>query len=366
MAEQEQDRSEQATPFKLEQARRRGTVAKSPDLISAAVLLAVVLYLYGLSSAGARGQVELSRALLGQAGRLDFSAAAILGLVGRLLVESLSALAPLLLLIALVGVLANLVQTGPVFSFKPLTPDFDRLNPASGFKRLFSLQVVYNLVKTVLKLALLGVVFALSVRHLLEPLLGLLHAAPVSYALRVLDMSGALAAKLAAVIFVLALLDVGYVRWEFGRQMRMSRRELREEVKQREGDPRVRARLRQLRMEMLKRSRSLNKVASADVVVTNPTHLAVAVSYRHGEMPAPRVVAKGAGELVAKMRAIAARHGIPVVQHPPLARALYQRAAPDELVPEELYPQMLKILVWVYTLREARAERVGPAQAGPA
>jgi flagellar biosynthetic protein FlhB len=361
MAEQEQDRSEQATPFKLEQARRRGTVAMSPDMVSAAALLGLVLYLYWLSAAGAQGQLELARAVLGQAGRLEFSAAAVLGFVGRMLLESALALAPLFALLAIIGILGNLAQTGPVFSFKPLTPDFGRLNPANGFKRLFSLQVVYDLLKTVLKLVLLGSVLALSLRALLDPLLGLLHAEPVSYARRILEMSASLAAKLALAIFVLALLDVAYVRWAFARRMRMSRRELRNEVKQREGDPRVRARLRQLRLELLKRSRAANKVASADVLVTNPTHVAVAVAYKHGEMPAPRIVAKGAGELASKMRAIAWRHRIPVVQHAPLARALYRRVAHDEFVPEEFYPQVLKILVWVYTLREARAAQAGTA-----
>jgi flagellar biosynthetic protein FlhB len=354
MAEQEQDRSEHATPFKLEQARKRGRVAKSPDMVSAAALFALVLFLYWLSWAGAKGQLELAHAVLTHAGRLDFSAAALLGFLGRLLVESLSALAPLLLLLMGVGILGNFAQTGPVFSFQPLKPDFDRLNPVAGFKRLFSLLVVYTLGKTLIKLAALGAVFVLSMHYLLDPLLGLLHVEPVVYARRLLEMSAALCAKLAVVIFVLALLDVGYVRWEFQRQMRMSRRELRDEVKQREGDPRVRARLRQLRQELLKRSKALSKVSSADVLVTNPTHVAVAVAYKHGEMPAPRVVAKGAGDLVAKMRATAARHRIPVVQHPPLARALFREVNDDDYVPEAWYPQVLKILVWVYTLRQAR------------
>jgi flagellar biosynthetic protein FlhB len=354
MAEQEQDRSEQATPFKLEQARQRGRVAKSPDMVSAAALVALVLFLYWLSWAGAKGQLELAHAVLTHAGRLDFSAAALLGFLGRLFVESLSALAPFFLLLMGLGMVGNFVQTGPVFSFQPLKPDFDRLNPVSGFKRLFSLMVLYTLGKTLIKLAALGAVFLLSMHYLLDPLLALLHVEPVIYARRMLEMAASLCAKLAVVIFVLALLDVAYVRWEFSRQMRMSRRELRDEVKQREGDPRVRARLRQLRMEMLKRSRALSKVSSADVLVTNPTHVAVAVAYKHGEMPAPRVVAKGAGELVAKMRAAAARHRIPVVQHAPLARALFREVDDDDYVPEAWYPQVLKILVWVHTLRTAQ------------
>lgn len=356
MAEQEQNRNENATPFKLQQARKRGMVSKSPDMVSAAILLAMVAYLYAMGWSSAREQLNLARAALTQAGRLDFSFAATLGLVSRLLTESVYALAPFLLMLVLTAIVANLGQTGPVFSFKPLGPDFDRVNPAKGFERLFSMQIVYTAVKSLIKLALLVCVFVVAVRHLIGPLVGLLNVDPRNYVPRLLDLSAALAFKLALVIFVMALIDVAWVRWEFAKRMRMSRRELREELKHREGDPRVRARLRELRNELLKRSRALKKVPSADVLVTNPTHVAVAISYKHGEMHAPRLVAKGAGGLAEKMKKLAYRHRVPVVEQPTLARALFHQVERDAFVPEEFYPQVLKILVWVYAMRDARLE----------
>src|SRR5262249_23021228 len=156
--------------------------------------------------------------------------------------------------LVLTAIVANLGQTGPVFSVKPLGPDFDRINPAKGFERIFSMHLVYTAVKSVIKLALLACVFAVAVQHLVGPLVELVNIDPRNYAARLLELSASLAFKLTLVILVLAVIDLGWVRWEFGKRMRMSRRELREEVKHRDGDPRIRARLRELRNELLKRS----------------------------------------------------------------------------------------------------------------
>jgi flagellar biosynthetic protein FlhB len=160
--------------------------------------------------------------------------------------------------------------------------------------------------------------------------------------------------KLVMVMLVLGLLDVLYVRWEFGKRMRMSKREVKDEVKSREGDPRIRARIRDLRKQMLKRSQALAKVPSADVLVTNPTRVAVAISYKHGVSTAPQVVAKGAGEAARSMRKLASRHQIPIVQNRALARALFREVDYDGYVPEKLYPQVAKIMVWVYAMRRTR------------
>jgi flagellar biosynthetic protein FlhB len=138
--------------------------------------------------------------------------------------------------------------------------------------------------------------------------------------------------------------------------MRMSKRDIKDEHKNREGDPRVRARIRELRKEMLKRSQSMRRMASADVLVTNPTRLAIALRYEHGSAAAPKVVAKGAGDLAARMRALAGRKNIPIVQNKPLARTLFREVDYDGYVPEKLYPQLAKIMVWVYAMREARRQ----------
>src|SRR5215831_19121311 len=208
MADEEQNRSEKASHYKLEQARKRGIVPKSPDLVGAGILLALAFYLYWLGWSGARAQLRLAQATLSQAGRLDFSFAAMFAFVTRLLAECLYALLPLFLTLMIVGVVVNLAQTGPVFSLKPISPDFDRINPAKGFKRLFSLHVLYTLAKSLFKLFLLGSVFVMVVHSLLVPMLGLLDADARDYARRLLDVAASLAFKLALVIFVLALVDM--------------------------------------------------------------------------------------------------------------------------------------------------------------
>jgi flagellar biosynthetic protein FlhB len=360
MADQEQDRSEQATPFKLEEARKRGTVAKSSDFITLAVLTGAVAFVYALGWWTVRRQLALDQAILQRAGRLDLESAAIIVWLHDLLVQTLFLLAPLFAVIVILAIVSNLVQTGPVLSAEPLSPDFDRLNPATGFKRVFSMRTVYDSLRSLLKLVLVGGALALAVWHLVPWFIGLSRIDPVGYGRPVLDQMASVLFKLLLAMLVIALADVVYTRWEFARRMRMSRREMKDEHKQREGDPRIRARLRQLRQEMLKRSQAMRKLPGADVVITNPTHIAVALSYRHGEMAAPRLVAKGAGDLAERMKRVARRHAIPIVENRVLARALYFKADLESAVPEDLYPHVARILVWVFSMRRASAAKAAP------
>jgi len=356
MAEQEQDRSEKATPFKLEEARKRGQVAKSADLVSLGMIAAAVAFVYAMGWTTVRKQLAVDVSVLRSAGRVAFDPDGAFAWIAPLLTQSLMLLVPLFLALVVVAIVANAAQTGPVFSAHPVKPDFERLSPVSGFRRVFSLRTLYDALRSLLKLAVVGTILVLALWQLVPWFMSLLQVDPVGYARPLLDRLGGVLFKLVLAMLVIALIDVIYTRYEFAKRMRMSRRELKDEVKQREGDPRIRARLRQLRQEMLKRSRALRKVPSADVVVTNPTRIAVAICYRHGEMAAPLVVAKGAGDLAARMREIARRHGIPIVENRTLARALFRKVDYDNPVPEELYPHVARILVWVYAMRKARAQ----------
>lgn len=357
MAELEQDRNEEATPFKLEEARKKGTVAKSPDVVSLAAVASFVGFLYWLGWSTVQKQLAHDQFILSRAGRLSFEPLEVTRWLQAMLVETLVLVGPLLGVLMIAAIVSNLAQTGAIFTFKPLSPDFDRVNPAQGFKRVFSMRTLYDAFRSLLKLALLGAVLALAVAHLMPRLVGLMNVDPVAHAHPMLGEIASLLFKLTLAMLVIALADMLYTRYEFAKKMRMSPREVKDEHKQREGDPRIRARLRQLRQEMLKRSKALRKVPGADVVITNPTHLAVAISYREGETVAPQVLCKGSGELARRMRELAARHAIPVVENRPLARELYFATEPDAYVPESLYPQVARVLVWVFALREARARR---------
>jgi flagellar biosynthetic protein FlhB len=354
MAEQEQDRSEAATPYKLREAQQRGQVSKSQEAVFLGILAAFICMLYAEGSSLARSELRLTQLTLDNAARLDWSADGTSAWLLHFLSTAIWQLLPLFLALLIAAILCNVLQTGAIFSFKPLAPDFDRVNPAAGLKRLFSLTLLYNGAKSLFKLLALTWVLWLVLEQSFHKMFGLSWIDARAHAGMVFAEVAPLLFKLLLVILVLAILDIGYTRWDFSKKMRMSRREVRDEHKQREGDPRIRSRIRQLRAELLKQSKAVRSVPDADVLITNPTHLAVALSYKHGEMPAPKMLAKGSGRLAAKMRKLARERNIPVVENPPLARAMYKRLKTGEYLPEDLYPMAAKILLWVYSLRNAR------------
>lgn len=353
MAEQDLDRNEKATPFKLQRAREQGTVAKSADVNAFAILAVATLACFAWLPAAIR-ELALLMARIWQSAGMDLARPEAAGaLLKAVIVGFLNLLAPLLLGVAAAAVIANLAQTGPVFSVKPVTPDFSRLNPAQGFKRLFSVRLVYEALKSGVKLGLLAGVLGAALIALLPSVSSLQELQGAVYIRTLLDLAGGVMAKLLGVLLVLATVDFAYTQREYAKRMRMSRREIKDEHKQREGDPRIRQRIRELRMQLLKRTRALRQLPQADVLITNPTRVAVALGYQHGVVPAPRVIAKGTGPLARKMRDVAFRHGVPIVHSAPLARALYREVDDGGYVPEQWYPQVAKILVWVLSAKRA-------------
>jgi flagellar biosynthesis protein FlhB len=340
----DQDRSEAATPFKLEEARRRGQVFKSPELNSLAVLGICLLAMLAFGEWAFLKTMTLGQHILNEAGRGELTIAHVSALLRWIAEQAIFILSPLLVLVMIVGVVTNLLQTGPVFSFYPLKPDFSRLNPVQGLKRLFSVRALYEGVKTLIKLAMLGAIVYWVVRDSLGVLVGLLDRSLRSYPNLLLHRVASELFLLLLGFLAIALLDVSFSRWEFLKKMRMSRRELRDEVKRREGDPQVRAKRRELQRALRKKSGSVSKVKEADLLITNPTHLAVALKYARGEMPAPKVISKGSGEMALKMRGLAHRYGVTVVEDPVLARRLFRQVELDEYIPEDAYPAVAMIL----------------------
>lgn len=357
MAEQDLDRNEAATPYKLRRARERGQVAKSADVVAAVVFAVAVVYLTWRGFGAVSSQFRFDQALIIQAGRMDPSGASLWPVIERALRATLTLAAPFFAAVMLAAIVSNMMQTGPILSFEPVKIDFDRINPVNGLKRLFSMRVLFDTARAVIKLTLLTLVAVLALQALKGQFYALASLSAVGYLHILLDDIASVGLKMALVLGLIALLDLMYTRHEFAKKMRMSQRELKDEVKQREGDPRIRSRLRELRREMLKRSLALRQTRNADVVITNPTHLAVALKYEHGRMASPQLLAKGAGHMAAAMREIAARHRIPVVQNPALARRIYKELPVDQSVPPELYAQVARIIVWVFAMREQRQTR---------
>jgi flagellar biosynthesis protein FlhB len=356
MAEQDSDRSEAATQFKLEQERKRGSVARSVEVSAVAVLGALAVSMHVNAWDGFVQALNLQVATLARARQLDWSPDGVAAWIGDIAQAMLGILAPLLVAVALCAILATLLQTGPVLSTTPLGPDFTRLNPATGLKRFFSLRILYEAFKSTVKLVVLSAVAYFAIADALPGLMALPAMGAKTYARTLLALSASVLTRLVFALFILAVLDFAYTRWEFAKRMRMSKRDIKDEHKNREGDPRIRSRQRELRQEVLKRAKAMHNLPSADVLITNPTHLAVALSYDHGSGRAPTLVAKGAGELAAHMREVARRHHIPIVQNRKLARALYKEVDPEGYVPERLYGEIARLMVWVYALRNGRRQ----------
>ncbi|MGC3998568.1 MAG: EscU/YscU/HrcU family type III secretion system export apparatus switch protein [Anaeromyxobacter sp.] len=363
MAEQELDRNEAATPYKLQKAREKGQVAKSPEVVSAMVFIAAMVFLAWRGWGAWREVFRFDRALLIQAGRAD-GAGALWSLLSRTLSTAVLALHPVLPDPDAGGGGRQPAPDRPAHHLRAAQGGLDPPQPGDRVQADLSLRTLFVAVRSLLKLVVLSWVVFLALRNLVPHFYLISTLPPLGVVRTLLDDIGALGLQLGLALAVIAVLDLAYTRREFAKQMRMSRRELKDEHKHREGDPRIRARLRELRREMLKRILALKKARQADVVITNPTHYAVALRYVHGEMPSPQLVAKGSGHLAAVIRSIAAKHRIPVVQNPTLARRLYRDLPVDQHVPPELFAQVARIIVWVFAMRERAQQQAAPATGG--
>jgi len=347
-----QERTEEPTPRRREEARKRGQVARSREVASVAVLGGSVL---GFILAGGFLFLQIRMALeffLGIPFRTLELPEAYLSLKYALGYGALG-LAPFLLIVTLAAFLAHFLQTGGVAAWEALAPKAERINPVEGFKRLFSLTALVELVKSLAKIVIISTVAYLVIRKKLEFLLNLTGEDLRTLAAALYFLSRDLVLKLLMALVMLAVLDFFFQRWDVERKLRMTREELKEELKQTEGDPLVRSRIRQLQREMARR-RMMAEVPKADVVITNPEHVAVALRYEMGKMPAPELVAKGQGLLAQKIKEVAREAGVPVVEDPPLARLIYARVEVGEYIPEDLYQAVAEVLAYVYRLKGKR------------
>jgi flagellar biosynthetic protein FlhB len=343
------DRTERATPKRREEARRKGQVARSMEINAVAVLVAgsLLLLLGGGHMATVLGRNAAY--LFGQAHVLHPTEAdGVQAMLAGNLAVILEALAPLLLAVMMAALLANLMQVGWHASAEALAFRGDKLDPIQGLKRLVGKRAGFELLKNLLKIGLLSWLGYLTVRGRLDELLEtLVLPLPAATRLGRQALAGLLA-RLLLLLLVLAIADWVFQKWQHERQLRMTRSETRQEMKDTEGDPQVRARIRAIQLETARR-RMLADVARADVVITNPDHLAVAVKYEAGT-PAPRVVAKGRNRLAEIIKKIARQARVPVLENRPVARALYGQVRVGRLVPESLYQAVAEILAYVYRL----------------
>ncbi|MFA4844916.1 MAG: flagellar biosynthesis protein FlhB, partial [Candidatus Margulisiibacteriota bacterium] len=357
MGEGSGDKSEEPTPHRLREAREKGQVAKSKE-VTTAVLLLLSYYLFRyLGEYMWRNLAEMAQAIFQLVPEArEFS----LGLAGYLLLIGLRAMALVLLPIFVVGFIAALVaealQTGFVVSLDPLSPKLERVNPLEGFKRMFSLQGLVELIKSLLKIIIVFYIAWYAVKDDLSYIIVLMEAHPWQALVLGGDIAYRIAMRVGLFYIAIAILDYLYKRWEYMKNLKMSRQEVKEEYKRLEGDPMVKQRMRDLQRQTAM-SRMMSGVPQADVVVTNPTHLAVALKYDQAKMKAPLVLAKGERKVAEEIRRIAEAHEITIVQNEQLARAIYRSTPLYKEVPAEFYQATAEILAYVYKIKRDREIR---------
>jgi flagellar biosynthetic protein FlhB len=357
--ENQQDRTEQPTARRIEQARDRGQVPRSADLNAAAVVLAAGagLQLFGRFGAGQmhalmRSSLELSRE------RAMDETAALASFAGAGL-RALLACTPVWALTVLVAIAAPMALGGRRFAPQALTPDFSRLSPAAGFGRMFSMRGAVELAKAFAKFLLLGIITVAVLWQRSGEIMAL-GSEPVTVAIaHAASLAGFALTVLALGLVAIAAVDVPWQLWQYTRQMRMTRAQVREEMRESEGAPEVKGRIRTLQREFAKR-RMMRDVPKADVVVVNPTHFAVALRYDERRMRAPIVVAKGQELIAARIREIAEEHRVPIFEAPPLARALHRYVDIGAEIPTPLYVAVAQVLTYITQLRSAKRDGAAP------
>ncbi len=349
-----QEKSEAPTSRRIQDARKKGDVAKSMEVPSAAVLLAGLTTLY-VTSEYMMGQFYMvMKYYLGNLHTLEITPANMTMLSRESMIQTGLILAPIMGVIILAALVSNYAQVGVLFSTEKITPKFDNLDLVKGFGKLFSKQTLANFVKSVAKIVVVGYVSFSEIKKALPGILPLMDQDPIVILGFMADVAFWIFLKTALIIALLAAADYAFQRWQFMEKMKMTKQEIKDEAKQTEGDPHVKGRIRSIQMEMARR-RMMTEVPKADVVITNPTRLAVALKYDSMTMAAPVVIAKGAGVIAQRIREIAAEHGIPLVEDKPLAQALYKSVALNGAIPQNLFQAVAEILAYVYNIKRKSA-----------
>jgi flagellar biosynthetic protein FlhB len=345
-----QERTEKATPKRLKDARDKGQIARSRELNSAALVLLGAGGLWALGGHLGSVFIDLMRGgfTIDRAAALD--PAALVSYLGAASGQALWALAPWLLLALVIAAAAPMLLGGFLLSAENLTPKFERLDPAKGLKRVFSAQGAVETGKALAKFLVLGGIAWLVVRQMAPALLALGSEPMPGAIVHALGLSAKAFFLTALGLLLIAAVDVPFQLWNHAKQLRMTRQDIKDEMKESEGRPEVRGRIRQ-RQQELSRRRMMQDIPKASVVITNPTHYAVALRYDVGADGAPRLVAKGADLVAQQIRAAAREHGVPILEQPPLARALFYTTKLGAEVPRELYTVVAQVLAWVYQLR---------------
>lgn len=344
-----QERTEEATPHRKEEAIKRGDVVHSREVVTAATLLIAVACFPVLERFFVHGLERALRVFLNFHDVLATDIPTFQRVVIQMAWVAAPVALPVFLLVMAVGVAANVAQVGWVISAKKIEPRPDRLDPVKGIQRLVGRRAAAEAVRTIVKFLIVGLATYHVFTRRIDQIAGLQRVEPVQFIPVAGGFLWAIAWRVALAMVGFAVLDYAYQRWDWGRRLRMSRQELKEELKEREGNPLIKQRIRSIQMEQARR-RMMAEVPKATAVVTNPTHCAVALRYRPGEDRAPVVVAKGVDFLAQKIREVARAHGVPVIEDKPLAWALHRGVRLNREIPAHLFHAVAEVLAYVFRL----------------
>ncbi|RCX21293.1 flagellar biosynthetic protein FlhB [Fontibacillus phaseoli] len=344
------EKTEKATPKKRQDARKKGQVAKSQDISGSVILLSAFLCLIAFGGYIKERLVSLFSDVFYHRLTMNVTQENVMLMLGDYAVEILLLLAPIFLVIVVMAVIANYAQVGFLLTGDPLKMKFSKLDPIKGFKKIFSMHALVEFLKSLLKLTIIGYLVYTTIwdarSHIAK-----LGQIPVEEAFHFTsEVTMNLGIKIAAALLVLAVLDYIYQKYEHEKSLKMSKQDIKDEYKKMEGDPIIKGKIRE-RQRRMALQRMMQEVPKADVIITNPTHFAVALKYDGSQMDAPQVVAKGQDFLALRIKEIAKEHGVVTIENKPLARALFQRAEIGDMIPGDLFQAVAEVLAYVYRLQ---------------
>lgn len=345
-----------ASPMRRQRAREEGNIARSQDLTAGGSLLAALFALYMVGPMMANGLLDVFARYFGDLHLLLTTQSNVQSMALEAVIHTGWCALPFMGLMMFFGITLNLVQVGFLMTSKPLVPKLSRIDPITGMGKFFTLRSLMELLKSVLKLMLAVWVVWLTMRYRVDEFAGLMQSTPKSLVFSTAGMVVAVWWRLGLAMLIIGILDYGFQRWHYERDLMMTAQEAKEEAKEFEGDPRIKARIRQIQRQMAMK-RMMAAIPTADVVVTNPTHYAVALRYDLSSMQAPTVIAKGSRLLALRIREIAMQSDVPIVEKPELARALHKSVEVGQAIPEDLFRTVAEVLAFVYQI-DRREEKL--------
>lgn len=350
-SEDDSSKTEEPSQKKLEEARKRGQIASSRELTHFFMMLAFTFFVFTMGPKFSRDMMDLLAPFITKPDQFQMDAGGVNDMMRDLTLGMLLILLLPFLLTIVAALAPAILQRKWVFSAEHVTPKLSKISPLAGFKRIFGMKALIEFLKNFIKVMIVGIICTMVVLPYRHQLPQLLHSADK---LTMLEYSQVMAGKILIAIciflFLLSIVDYLYQRFTIMKSLRMSKQELKDEYKQQEGDPHVKGKLKQIRRERAKR-RMMSNVPKADVIITNPTHYAVALKYDAATMPAPKVLAKGADDVALRIRELATKNKVPIMRNPPLARVLYDTTDIDDEIPVEHYQAVAKIIGYIYRLK---------------